>query len=581
MQRSQAQLLQHLNVFLQSQYAGSGHGLVADLAALSAKVGLQPELALGTGDRVIPYVQSLDGLAPKAFLQSLPQDSILPVVEDLLMHLKLSRQLWYLVQRATEGPISHPVTEVIDCFRSLLQLPCTRGPRGGKRGLSAGGSRERAPVVLMGGSIPSRPRSSSANMKRRSQQRRRRLLRRKGQARSASPATSQIGQLGKGARLSFAAEQEISGRAVRSASPALTPRQQQQQIDGLQELSNAINTVPDNEGIIFQVMCRYPVNTTLHARGLQLIEKRLKAAKPGRSLPGSLDHQRISLILDSMRQFRCNSEIQASGVACLASYIDKDESNIIKLAADGGFLVLLQAMEALGSNEKVQVCGCGILGSPSICSDEIVRLDYDMSIKLLLAAMEAFPLSEKIQGLSSLALANLVVKNEACIDKVGISPSSTRGTLLWTIESLAMPLNMGESSAEGASFSRLCPAEGRAMLTDCASLPAQLLEAEAVHVIAAALLDMKESPLVQSACCWSLGLLVSKSQELCRVVLELGGQHLAVQALDAHPDAGSVTTNATYLIEAIEYRTQELEDGEEEEGEMSAAEDDKEGCCVQ
>ena len=82
--------------------SSSKHASVLGLAALSCEFALFPPVSISaeTGQS---HTDMLDGCSPEQLLERLSPDALLPVVEGLLMHLKICRQVLMLLSSVVTG----------------------------------------------------------------------------------------------------------------------------------------------------------------------------------------------------------------------------------------------------------------------------------------------------------------------------------------------------------------------------------------------------------------------------------------------------------------------------------------------
>merc|ERR1711871_1869330 len=83
--------------------------------------------------------------------------------------------------------------------------------------------------------------------------------------------------------------------------------------------------------------------------------------------------------------------------------------------ACGGMKSLLRAMRTVPGDPELQVQGLGILASPLIASERVVRVEPQAFIRAVLGSMRRYVAHCRLQSLGCLALANLAQKKEGHI----------------------------------------------------------------------------------------------------------------------------------------------------------------------
>ena len=130
----------------------------------------------------------------------------------------------------------------------------------------------------------------------------------------------------------------------------------------------------------------------------------------------------IGVIVDALRSFRTSEGIQTTGSYALAQVCHDDENSIERLAMEGGIGVLLSTMKTLEWKREVQAQCLGILASPILLRDSIVRVETKRFAWTVASTLVRFKSSGRIQALGMLALANLGFKNSANVTLLTKSP---------------------------------------------------------------------------------------------------------------------------------------------------------------
>jgi hypothetical protein len=208
-------------------------------------------------------------------------------------------------------------------------------------------------------------------------------------------------------------------------------------------------------------------------------------------------HPGITVLLGTMRQHPAHPAVQLRGLMALSAIVQQQgDKSLVCLAADGGIVVVLQAMHVLPDSIKAQVAGCSILANPAINDQRVVRVTAGCR-QLVLAAMARFGDDEQVQGFACLALANLAYKND---------------TNLYEI-------------AEGGG----------------------------VAMVIQAMKRYPDAPQVQAAACWALAAFASKDAKIQQLVLSHGGMQMCEAALQSHPAHQGVSKNGRKALYSMQH----------------------------
>lgn len=146
-------------------------------------------------------------------------------------------------------------------------------------------------------------------------------------------------------------------------------------------------------------------------------DKPSEEAKPTQHLlvQDLVDAGALGLIVDALRRFEKSEGIQKAGCYALAQICHDDEEAVERLAMEGGIGVLLCTMQTLCLQREVQAQCLGILASPVLLRDAIIRVEAQDFAATVVGTFQRFRGSARIQALAMLALANLGFKNQANI----------------------------------------------------------------------------------------------------------------------------------------------------------------------
>jgi hypothetical protein len=217
----------------------------------------------------------------------------------------------------------------------------------------------------------------------------------------------------------------------------------------------------------------------------------------------------ISSLVSSMCDFKNHKGIQRFGCQALSSLLEI--GCLIAIVSAGGIPAVLNAMQLMLGSEEVQAVGLAILGNSQLFDPRCLRVNSSESIRAAIGAMDALPQSKQVAGLGSLALANILYKDDRNV-----------ATLL---------------EVRGAS--RVC----KAMRT------------------------FPEIGQVQAAGAWALAALASKDESLRHQIEESGGLALCEDAAFSHDDP-AVLRNTRLAIRRIRNLDAAGDDGDADEENM-------------
>ncbi len=225
----------------------------------------------------------------------------------------------------------------------------------------------------------------------------------------------------------------------------------------------------------------------------------------------------LYVIIDAMRNFRSNKGLVRSASFALARITQEDPLSVERIANAGGILEILHAMQAWESDSEVQAQCLGILASPGLADDAVVRVEADQFAHIVCGVVKRFQRLNKkrLLALCFLALANLGVKLDAHV------------TLL--------------------------------------------IEKHQLHILVLDTLSEKSNqshPQLVAACLWNLSVLTRELMdgshaEICEKISRCGAVELAYACMSAFPTNQSVQKNASILLTRLGIR---LEDGHKRGG---------------
>lgn len=257
------------------------------------------------------------------------------------------------------------------------------------------------------------------------------------------------------------------------------------------------------------VMHAHRFDVHVQRRGVEMLAKRLTRRKRNSGGDqgdedwspevGEANRAVIDALLTPMQDFPLNQGLQRWGCVGLAALLDarsRHDSGVVSaIVASGGVPALLSAMELMQHDQDVQTAGCGVLGNAQLFDPRIVRLKGKASTNAVIAALEALPTCERIVGLGSLAMANLLYKDDANVQVV---------------------LDQG-----GAG-----------------------------HVVAG-MRRFPESAQVQAAGAWAIAAIGSKDDALRDTAREVGAEDACHLALRLHSQSPAVVRNAELALAAL------------------------------
>ena len=313
-------------------------------------------------------------------------------------------------------------------------------------------------------------------------------------------------------------------KALAELAQRVTVQATQRRSVGLELRSGPLHDVVG----VANVMQRHRYDVHVQRKGCEALSSRVRAiTEAARREMDVEDHpegpsedtadtrQIISAVVSSMRDFKRHKGIQRFGCRALSSLLET--GSLVAIVSAGGVPAVLNSMQLMPGSEEVQGVGLGILGNSQLFDPRCLRVNSEQSIKATICAMDALPQSKMVAGLGSLALANLVYKDDSNV-----------ATLVET---------------EGGS--RVC----RAMRA------------------------FPEVAQVQAACAWAIAALASKDGNLRQQVEENGGLVLCEDAASVHKDT-AVLRNTRLAIRRIRALGAAGDDGDFDDG------DDGDVRCV-
>ncbi len=124
----------------------------------------------------------------------------------------------------------------------------------------------------------------------------------------------------------------------------------------------------------------------------------------------------VKILTDALRRFPNCLGLQRNVCFALARLASRDNRVVPAFIGGGGLPLLFAAMRALIDEPEIQAQCMGILGSPEIASDDVVRIDCDSCARIVLDVARAYGAHKRLMSLCCLALANLAMKNEMNVE---------------------------------------------------------------------------------------------------------------------------------------------------------------------
>ncbi|GBG26891.1 KICSTOR complex protein ITFG2 [Hondaea fermentalgiana] len=135
-----------------------------------------------------------------------------------------------------------------------------------------------------------------------------------------------------------------------------------------------------------------------------------------------LDNAGIPSIIYAMRAFGSSERVLRVACYALAQLVQEDASAVQRIAAAGGIAEILAAMQVLCTDREVQTQCMGILASPELAADEVVRIDTEHFASVVCQSLWRYPKAMRLQALGFLALANLGMKSDAATNLLVCDP---------------------------------------------------------------------------------------------------------------------------------------------------------------
>lgn len=121
----------------------------------------------------------------------------------------------------------------------------------------------------------------------------------------------------------------------------------------------------------------------------------------------------LTLIIDAMRAFPGNAGLLRAAAFALAQLVHEDSALVARVASAGGIGAVLDAMRALPSDAELQTQCMGVLASPELAEDAVVRIEGEAFAAVVCRALRGHAQSSRLQALGCLGLANLAVKSDS------------------------------------------------------------------------------------------------------------------------------------------------------------------------
>ncbi len=238
----------------------------------------------------------------------------------------------------------------------------------------------------------------------------------------------------------------------------------------------------------------------------------------------------VQLIVDAMRIFRGHQRVQRAASFALAQLVHDRADCVEDIASAGGVVEVLETMQAAPQDAELQAQCLGVLASPALAKDSVVRIEGDLFARVVCAALRLHHDQARLQALGCLALANLAIKSD-------------RFAAMLTQQHHAHLLVM-----EAVQHQQRALAAKRLAASGATPTATALLAVEA----AAAGGD----PRVAAASLWALVALAraradGSDAEVREAIKAAGGVHLAVAVMAAFPGNRSVIDNGRALFKRL------------------------------
>lgn len=146
-------------------------------------------------------------------------------------------------------------------------------------------------------------------------------------------------------------------------------------------------------------------------------------------------HGGVPTLIDVIRNFRSDTRILRVAAFVLAQLVQEDASTVQRIAAAGGIGEILSIMRTLGTDQEIQIQCMGILASPELAADEVVRIESDLFVHVVCGSMRRDPGIARLQALGFLALANLGVKSDSLTNLLVSNVYRVHELALYALES--------------------------------------------------------------------------------------------------------------------------------------------------
>lgn len=120
----------------------------------------------------------------------------------------------------------------------------------------------------------------------------------------------------------------------------------------------------------------------------------------------------MQLIVDAMRTFRGHPRVQRAASFALAQLVHDRADCVEDIASAGGVVEVLETMQAAPQDAELQAQCLGVLASPALAKDSVVRIEGDLFARVVCAALRLHRDQARLQALGCLALANLAIKSD-------------------------------------------------------------------------------------------------------------------------------------------------------------------------